>query len=99
MLTQQVLERSSVDELHPDPDTSVDLIGTEDGDDVRMADSRQQAAFLDGMRTSGGIVAVKQLQRHVARKARIPGAIDRAECAGTQALANFQDTPLRQLAY
>ena len=43
---EQLLERVAADELHPQPDAAVVGVDAVHGDDVAVADARQQAAFV-----------------------------------------------------
>ena len=52
-LLHQLLQRAPLDELHPQSDAAVDPIGAEDGDDVGVVDTREQAAFFDDGRSVG----------------------------------------------
>ena len=47
-LFEDLLERLALHELHPQADAIGDLLRTVDGDDVGMADAREQAAFSNG---------------------------------------------------
>ena len=46
-LAERLFERAALDELHPEADAPADALRAVDGDDVRMADAREQPAFLD----------------------------------------------------
>src|SRR5215831_1640235 len=77
---EDLLQVAAVDELHPEPDPAVDLVGVIDGDDVRMPDAREQARFLqDPIALELRSFAVEELDRDLAVELRIPGPIDLAE--------------------
>ncbi len=46
-LLEDLFERTSLDELHPQADLASDTLRAVDGHDVRVANLRQQAAFFD----------------------------------------------------
>ena len=55
---QNLRERETFDPLHPQADGSLVLVDAVDGDDVRMPDTREQAAFLDDASRIGRPLAI-----------------------------------------
>ena len=93
---ERLLERAALDELHPQTDAPVDGLCAVDGDDIWMADAREQPPFLDDGGTRAVIVEdvrAQQLQSDLAIQARIPGAMNVAERAVSDALEDLQMTP------
>jgi hypothetical protein len=65
------------DEFHPQPDAAVDALGAVHGDDVRVADSGHQPAFLDHRRfqcVGAPLSAMQELERDRAIEFRIARA-------------------------
>ena len=91
-----LLERLPLDELHPQADAIVDLLGAVDGHDVGVADAGQQAALFDDRAgPARGVTGGRQeLQRHFAVEPRVPRAIDLAEGAGAEALGDTKVAPV-----
>ena len=102
-LLHQLLQRAPLDELHPQSDAAVDPIGAEDGDDIGVVDTREQAPFFDDGRyvgVTGGRADTEELERHFAIDPRVPGAIDFSERAAADALEHAQVAPsLRRLHF
>ena len=82
--SEDLPEGASADELHPQADPIGNLLGTVDGDDVRMPHPSEQAAFVDdGGRCAiaGGVIGRQEFQRDLAIEPRIPGPVNLAERA------------------
>ena len=95
-LLEQLFERASLDELHPQADLVSDPLGTVDGDDVRMANLRQQAAFFDDRaraRLAGNRVRRQEFERDVAVEPSVASAVDLSESAATNRRDQFQMSP------
>ena len=52
-LLENLFERMSLDELHPQADLASNTLGAVDGHDVRVANLRQQPAFFDDRARAG----------------------------------------------
>ena len=99
-LLENLFERTSLDELHPQADLVSDSLGAVDGHDVRVANLRQQAAFFDDRaraRLAGARVRRQELERDVAIEPGVAGAIDLSERAATNRLDQFQVSPSSKL--
>ncbi len=93
---QELLERLTADELHPQSNLIADPLGAVNGHDIRVADPREQPAFLDDRRRPvvAGAGRREQLQRHFAIETRVPGAINRAEGAAPDPIEDAEMTPV-----
>src|SRR5579864_1426699 len=90
-------ERVSVDEFRPDADAPIDAFGTMHRDHVRVPDTRQEAAFLNGGR---GVVCTliragrsQQLQRDLAIEPVLASAKNLPEGALADAFKEGQRSP------
>ena len=95
-LAQFLLERLSVDELHPDAHLPLDTLGAIDGHDVRVPDPSEQSAFLDYCRGSSLVItiaAAQQLERHLAVESRIPRPIHVAKTPTADVFEETQRSP------
>ena len=76
-----------LDEFHPQADLVSDSLGAVDGHDVRVANSRQQAAFFDDRACATFCLkapsAGKEFERDVAIEPGLEGTIDLSEGAAT----------------
>ena len=70
MHLQQLLERAAVDELHPDADPVVVLLGAVDNDDVGMTETGEEPRFLEDARglARRRLALVQELERDLAMK-------------------------------
>ena len=95
-LLEQLFERASLDELHPQADLVANLLGAVDGDDVRMANLRQQSAFFDdraGACLAGQRVGRQELERDFAVEPSVAGAVDLSESAAANRRNQLQVSP------
>src|SRR5262245_770313 len=82
LVLEDLFESPPVDELHPDPGSTVTTIGSIDGRDVRVADLREQSALvLDGCEElhAERLSLAHELQRHLALEDRVPRPVHLAE--------------------
>ena len=101
VLLDDLVQRAAANELHPDADRAVARFGAIDGDDVRMAHSRQEPAFVDdarGIAQRGGRIVnsggrAEQLERDLAIEVRIPCPIHLAEGAAADRFEQSQVPP------
>ena len=96
-LVEDLLERVAANELHPQADLISNLLGTVDGDHVRMPHAGEQSAFVDdgGRRAIAGQgTCGQELQRDFAIKPRIPGAVNLSERAPADPLEEPKVTPV-----
>ncbi len=91
-LREPLLDCLAVDQFHPETNGVPDPLGAVNGDDVGMADAREEAAFFD----DGGRAGIfdigprgQELQRNFAIESSVPGAVHVPEGAMTKWL---QDT-------
>ena len=91
LFAEDLLQVPPVDELHPETDPAVDLVRVVDGDDVGMADARQQAGFLE----NGG--TFRPPRRALARDgaARVGDSRRRLRLAGVEELDRHLAVELR----
>ena len=95
-LVEDLVEGVAANELHPQADPIRNLLGTVDGDDVRMPHPREQSAFVDdcGRGTfAGGAIGRQEFQRDLAIEPRIPGPVDLSERAPADPLDEPKMTP------
>ena len=93
---EPLLDRLAVDQFHPETDGVPDPLGSVNGDDVGMADAREEAAFLDdrGRARISGIGSGRQeLQRNFAIETGVPGAVHAPECAAADRLQDADVPP------
>ena len=94
-----LLERATPNEFHPETDPPFDLLGAVNRNNVRMTHACEQPAFLDDGR--GGPIAAliwgQQLQRHLSIEPTVPGSIDLTECADADPLQHTQVSPVFQV--
>ena len=91
------LERFAAQQLHPQPDAPVMLRDAVDGDDVRMANAREQPALgrdARRQRIDVRIVAAQQLQRDVTFELAVPRAVDVPETSAPQQLDQLELSPV-----
>src|SRR5207249_6081447 len=92
-----LLERFAAQQLHPQPDAPVMLRDAVDGDDVRMANAREQPALgrdARRQRIDVRIVAAQQLQRDVTFELAVPRAVDVPETSAPQQLDQLELSPV-----
>ena len=92
LLFQQLRQGLAVDQLAPHADAAVVFGQAVHGHDVRMAQLRQQPSLGFQVRLcADGLV--QELECDFAIEGGVPGAIDLAESAGANPLANLQMPP------
>ena len=77
-------ERRAVDQLHGDEDAAAGFADVVHGDDVRIAQCRDDAGLLQQPPAVGVAAGVQHLQRHVAAQPRVASAIDLTHAAGAE---------------
>ncbi len=96
-LLEQLFQRVSVHELHPESDMFADALGAVDADHVGMANSSQQTTLFDdrgGARVARGWTGRQKLERHLAIEPRVPGAVDPPERAAADAFQHAEVSPV-----
>ena len=96
-LVEDLFEGVAANELHPQANLIGNLLGTVDGDHVRMPHAGEQAALVDdGGRPAiaGGGICRQEFQRDFAIEPRIPGAVNLSECAAADLLEESKVTPV-----
>ena len=91
-----LLERRAAQQLHPQADALVVHRDAVHADDVRVADAREQAAFVRDPRRVDVLArgaGAQQLQRDVALEIRVPRAVDVAERAAAEPLDQLEMRP------
>ena len=95
-VTEDVLEGIAANELHPESDLIGNLLGTVDGDDVRMPYPGQQSALVDDRGRcpiAGGAIGWQQLQRDFPIEPRVPRAVNLSEGSLADPLDELKVTP------
>ena len=92
---QDLVERLSFEQFHPDAAGAIVLVGAEDADDMRMIESSEESAFRQRVRRLHGI-GREQFERDFARQLRVPGAIDGAARAAADFAADLEVAPARR---
>ena len=88
---QDLPERQTFDEIHPEADRVVVLIDSAHGHDVGMPHSGQQSSFPDHGR--GLVCASQDLQRDFSLETGIPRDVDGAETSVADGPADLQRSP------
>ena len=91
-----LLQRFSIDELHPQADAIVDAVGAVDGHDISMMDAGQQPPFFEDCGPASGQRAIfgEELQGDVTIELRVPGPIDLTERTEADAFPYAKVPPL-----
>ena len=92
-----VLERFSVEELHPESGAAIETIGPVHGHHVRMLDLRQQVAFVDENGLGGIGRLPEQLERDVSTQPRIARAVDIAVRSSANLAEDFERPPCQRI--
>jgi hypothetical protein len=100
--SDDLLERLSADELHPQADASVVLFGAIYVHDIRMAYTGQPTRFLQDARVRfcrriRGAMLAQQLECHFAMQFRVPRSTDVPGGAPADLLEHHQPSPSRPL--
>ena len=88
---ERLLERQTLDELHPETDGLVVLIDAVDRHDIRVAHASQQPRFLN--HRGRALRIVHDLQRDFAFERRVPRQVDGPEPPATELAADFEPAP------
>ena len=85
-----------MDELHPEADPVVVLLGAMDDDDVGMTETGEEPRFLEDARglARRRLTLVQELERDLAMKARVEGPVDFTEAAFAHLLEQGERAPL-----
>ena len=100
-LLEHLFEGQPSHELHRQADLVSDSLGVVDDDDVRVSDSREQAAFLDDRGASPAArrhVCRQQFERDIPVESRVVRAIDLSGGSVPDSLEQSQVSPVRKLA-
>ena len=93
---EMLLERATVNELHPEPDLPADLLGAVNRHDVGVTDAGEQPSFVNDRRgaLTGERLRRQDLERDVPVQAGVPGAVDLTRGAGADSPEDMEMRPL-----
>jgi len=93
---QEGFQGPPADVLHPDTEAVFAVVGPIDRDHAGMADSREQARFLEaapGSARPKAAVGAAELQGYLSLQLDVPGAVDLAKLAAAYLFQAFQMSP------